>query len=247
MSSLGARARSIPSWQITLGLALLVLGFLVTAQVRSEGPRVQYTTQERSPLVETAIGLQNAQDALKQQILDLNTRIRSLQQAGQGNQAVVRDLNAQLEQARIAAGLVALQGPGLVLQLDDSDVPPPADASAADYLVTGQDLLTTVHELWQAGAEAIAINGERVTATSAIVDIGGSILVNSAYLAPPYQVAAIGPPGMYDRLGRQLGWVAFVRSRAEGFGISVKFAESNSVAVPAYAGTVALPYANAVP
>ena len=46
-----ARLRAIPSWQVTLGVALLGLGFLVAAQLAGEGPRVRYTTQERSPLV----------------------------------------------------------------------------------------------------------------------------------------------------------------------------------------------------
>ena len=53
---------SIPSWQVTLGAALLGLGFLIAAQLAAEGPRVRYTTQERSPLVETATQLQQRQD-----------------------------------------------------------------------------------------------------------------------------------------------------------------------------------------
>ena len=49
-----ARIRSLPSWQVTLGVALLGLGFLIAAQLASEAPRVRYTTQERTPLIETA-------------------------------------------------------------------------------------------------------------------------------------------------------------------------------------------------
>jgi hypothetical protein len=75
MSALAARVRAIPSWQVTLGLALLALGFLIAAQLASEGPRVRYTTQERSPLVETAIDLQAQQDELKARILDLRAQI----------------------------------------------------------------------------------------------------------------------------------------------------------------------------
>ena len=61
-----ARLRTIPSWQITLGAALLGLGFLIAAQLSSEGPRVRYTTQERTPLVETATELQHRQGQSKQ-------------------------------------------------------------------------------------------------------------------------------------------------------------------------------------
>ena len=58
-----------------------------------------------------------------------------------------------------------------------------------------------VEELWLAGAEAVSSQRRaRRARSSAIIDIGGSILVNSAYLSPPYQVKAIGPADLYDRL-----------------------------------------------
>ena len=53
MTALG-RIRALPTWQLTLGVALLALGFLIAAQLAAEGPRVRYTTQERTPLVQTA-------------------------------------------------------------------------------------------------------------------------------------------------------------------------------------------------
>jgi uncharacterized protein YlxW (UPF0749 family) len=240
VTALAARVRAIPTWQVTLGLALLVLGFLIAAQLASEGPRVRYTTQERVPLVETALDLQAQQEGLKQQILDLRGAIAELEAAGEGDAAVVRDLNRRLEEARVAAGLVALTGPGLVIQLTDSTVPVPPDGSDQDYLVSGQDVLAVVEELWLAGAEAVAVNGERIAATTAIVDIGGSVLVNSAYIVPPYQVAAIGPPDMFDRLTASSGFVDFIRARAEAFGVGVGYAVQDQVDLPAYAGQVTL-------
>jgi uncharacterized protein YlxW (UPF0749 family) len=240
---LGPRLRAIPSWQLTLFVALLALGFLVAAQLATEAPRVRYTTQERSPLVETAGELQAQQDALKVAILDLRARIQELEGAGSGSAAVVAQLNDQLEQARIAAGLIALTGTGIVLQLEDSLEPVAPDANEADYLVGSLDLRTVIEELWTAGAEAIAINGERITPTSAIIDIGPSVLVNSAYLAPPYQVTALGPADLYARLSASPGWVDFIIARAQTYGIRVQFAEPETVDIPAFVGTVTLRYA----
>ncbi len=206
-------------------MALLGLGFLIAAQLASEGPRIRITSQERTPLVETAKDLQVQQEALKQQILELRTAIQDLEATGQGGAAVTRDLNGQLQRARIAAGLVTMSGPGIVIQLSDSSVQrPAADANARDYLVSGLDVQTVVEELWLAGAEAIAVNNERVTVATAIVDIGGSVLVNSAYVTAPYQVSAIGPGDMFERLARSTGFVDFVRGRAETFGIGVSYA-----------------------
>jgi len=243
MSSLAGRLRAIPTWQVTLFVALLALGFLVAAQARSEAPRVRYTTQERAPLVETVVGLQAQQDALKAQILDLRSRITASEEGTVGSTQQVRDLNAALLAARVAAGIVALEGPGIVLQLEDSQVSVPAGAAATDYRVSARDLQAVVEELWLAGAEAISINGERIVPTAAIVDIGGSVLVNSAYLAPPYQVAAIGPGDLYGVLAASPGFVDLVRARVDPFGIRISSAQPKTVTVPAYAGSVTLRYA----
>lgn len=242
MTSIAGRVRAIPTWQVTLGLALLGLGFLIAAQLSSEGPRIRYTSQERTPLVETTLDLQRQQEALKDQILALRADIQDLEATGQGSAAVSKDLNTRLEDARIAAGMVAMTGPGLVIQLTDSTAAIPVDANERDYVVSGQDILTVVEELWLAGAEGVAVNGERVTASTAIVDIGGSVLVNSAYLAPPYQVSAIGPADMFQRLTGSPGFVDFVRARAETFGIGVAYATPAAVDLPAYAGSVNLRY-----
>jgi uncharacterized protein YlxW (UPF0749 family) len=236
------RLREIPSWQVTLGAALLVLGFLIAAQLGSENPRVRYTTQERTPLLETATELQAEQDELKNRILQLRSGIQAVEGQGAGSADLVRQLNEQLEEARIAAGLIPLTGTGLVLRLEDSQMPVSQGASDADYLVGARDIRTIVEELWLAGAEAIAINGERVTPTTAIIDIGSTLLVNSAYLAPPYQVTAIGPTDLYEALSRAPGFIDFVRARGQGFGIGLSFAEPASVDMPAFAGTVTLRY-----
>jgi uncharacterized protein YlxW (UPF0749 family) len=227
MTSLASRIRAIPSWQIALSGALVALGFLIAAQARAEAPRVRYTTQERAPLVEAVVTLQAQQEALKDRILGLRVRVTAAEQGA----------------ARVAAGLVALEGSGLVLQLEDSQVPVPPGASVADYRVGAMDLRRVVEELWLAGAEAVSVNGERVVPTTAFVDIGGTLLVNSAYLAPPYQVAAIGPTDLYDVLVTAPGFVELVQARADEYGIRISFAQPDRVTVPAYAGAVTLRYA----
>jgi uncharacterized protein YlxW (UPF0749 family) len=242
VNTLWLRVRSIPTWQVTLGLALLALGFLIAAQLASEGPRIRYTSQERAPLIETVRGLQAQQEDLKGSILRLREQIQELEGKGQGSAQLVRELNSQLQEARIAAGLVALTGTGVVFRLEDAAAVglPGVDDEGR---VTARDIRTMIEELWLAGAEAIAVNSERVVATTAVIDIGGSVLVNSAYLAPPYQVSAIGPRDLYVTLSRAAGFVELIRQRAQGGGIRVSFAELDSVRMPAFAGSVTLTYA----
>ena len=213
-------------WQVTLFLALLGLGFLIAAQLASEGPRIRYTSQERTPLVGTVVDLQAQQEDLKKQILALRSGIQDMEAVGQGGATVTKDLNSRLQAARIAAGLVAMSGPGLVIQLSDSSAPVPPGSQEGDYSVSGQDVRTVVEQLWLAGAEAIAVNGERVTVATAVEDIGGSVLVNSAYLAPRTRYRPSVPQtcstGSRNRPGSGTS-----SGRAESFGIGVGYAASD--------------------
>jgi uncharacterized protein YlxW (UPF0749 family) len=246
MTALRARVASIPSWQVTLGLALLALGFLIAAQIASEGPRIRYTTQERSPLVETVSGLQAQQETYKNRILELRASIQAAEQRGQGSASLLKQLNDELSRARTAAGLTRLTGTGVVFQLEDSTQPVPAGGNSADYLVTARDIRTIVEELWLAGAEAVSVNGERITTSTSIVDVGSSVLVNSAYEAPPYQIAAIGPKDLYDRVSTSQGFVDFVRARSQTYGIVISFLEPANVDVPAFGGTVGFSHGTVV-
>lgn len=243
MSVVVRRLRALPSVQLTFAVALLVLGFLIAAQIAAEGPRIRYSTEERSPLIETALGLQSQQEALKADILAVRQRIGVLEAQGPGSADSLRRLYAQLEEARIAAGLIALTGPGLAFQLEDSG----QGGAGPDGLVTAHDVRVLVQELWLAGADGIAVNGERLVGSSAVIDIGGSMLINSAYVAPPYTVTAIGPPDLYARLRSSVAFVEFVQGRLERSGIRLAVAEPDSVDLPAFAGTVGLRFAQPAP
>ena len=240
MTTLVGRVRGLPSVQVTLAIALLVLGFLIAAQIAAEGPRVRYSTEERSPLIETALGQQAQQEALKAEILALRARIGNLEAQDPSAADSLRRLYAALEDARLAAGLVAVSGRGVAFRLEDGA------QGGVDSLVTAHDVRVLVEELWLAGAEAIDVNGERIVGSTAVLDIGGSILVNSAYLAPPYTIQAIGPSDLYARLQASAAFVQFVQGRIEPAGLRLSVAEPDKVDLKAFAGTVGLRYAKPV-
>jgi uncharacterized protein YlxW (UPF0749 family) len=245
MSAVGGRIRRIPGWQWTFAVALLALGFLVAAQLGAEGPRVRYSSSERPPLLETARELDTAQAGLQGRILELRDQIAAAEAASSGTDRVVMELNDALTEARLAAGLVEIEGRGIIVRIDDSGQPLPPGAAAADYLVTASDLRDLVNELWQAGAEAVSVNGERIVETTAFTDIGSSILVNSAYLQPPYDLSVIGPTELYDRLTTSPTFVDFVQSRVQDYGLELGFLPSDDVVVAAFAGSVRLVFGRA--
>ncbi|MFI5254457.1 MAG: DUF881 domain-containing protein [Candidatus Limnocylindrales bacterium] len=240
MNRLAAWWHGIRSWQVTLGAALLVLGFLIAIQLGTQGASIRYSSSERPPLLDTANQLRTAQQALEDRIKTLRTQIGQAEQGATGNSQLVKQLNAQLSDARLAVGLIELQGPGLAVRLDDSTRPIPPGDAAADYLVSSSDVRDLLSELWLAGAEAVSINGERIVATTALTDIGSSVLVNSSYLQPPYVLSAIGPADLYDRLTVSPGFLDFVTARVQAYGLQLSFLTAPDVVVGAYSGTINL-------
>lgn len=102
----------------------------------------------------------------------------------------------------IRAGTAAVTGPGLRVVLSDAASAAGAPANL-DLRVQDVDLQVLVNGLWAAGAEAIAVNGQRVTATTAIRSAGSAVLVDLVPLVGPYTVDAVGDAAdLQTRLAR---------------------------------------------
>jgi uncharacterized protein YlxW (UPF0749 family) len=161
--------------------------------------------------------------------------------AGAQRAAAERDASEQQEAARsealsLQAGTVALEGPGLLVQLDDSDREVPDDQEAGAFRIHDADLQLVVNALFGAGAEAVSVNDSRLVATSPIRAAGDTIVVNFRPLSPPYRVAAIGA----DRDAFEDSDIArrFRRWRdVFGLGFSI---QDRDLTVPAFLGRVGI-------
>lgn len=173
-------------WLVVVGL-LLGLG-VTTATLSLRQPQAGAVAARR--LLEQQVRQHRADaESLAAQNADLSAQIAALQ-----NQALRSDdpaLLAQLQRWAVPAALVPVSGPGLRVVLTDA----PSDGTTKDnpdLRVQDVDLQVLVNGLWAAGAEAIAVNGQRLTATTAIRTAGSAVLVDLVPLVNPYTVEAIG-------------------------------------------------------
>jgi uncharacterized protein YlxW (UPF0749 family) len=120
-----------------------------------------------------------------------------------------------------------VHGDGVLVEL--TDAPQPVDPVTGqstgknDGQVLDRDLQDVSNELWRDGAEAIAINGERLTATTTIRIAGSTILVDFKPIVSPYQVLAIGPRDLDRRFSESDTGARFHRYATEfGMGVSVR-------------------------
>ena len=238
-------------WHATKGAALLMiigvaLGVLVAAQVRSAPPRpAQDSESSRQMAGKTIERLEAEQTDLKKQIADLRGQIGSLQEQAGTSKSTLAGLTEELSRQRIAAGMVAVKGPGIRVILDDSAAKTvPADEDPAFYLVHEYHLRDVVNLLWLSGAEAISINGERLVSSSSIYCVGSTIMVNDTRMSPPFEILAIGNPAPLDDALNNPSNLKSLKTRVKVYGIQFKTSKMKDVTLPAYNGSLEARYSS---
>ncbi|MET0740913.1 MAG: DUF881 domain-containing protein [Candidatus Nanopelagicales bacterium] len=180
-------------WAVALVLA--VLGFEVVAVVIEQRQDEPAAAAARSALVERIADATSTYDELHAELSQLRAEVEAIRTSVLEAAGTGQTLVDQLAALGVATGTVAVTGPGVEVVLDDAaegDVPDDIDQELTRVL--DRDLQLTVNGLWAAGAEAVAVNGQRLTSLSAIRSAGDAILVNYRPLTRPYIIEAIGNP-----------------------------------------------------
>lgn len=216
--------------QAVLALLLMALGFLVIVQVRASrslSGQEEVPTRNVYALATMLREERAARRALEGQVEDLTRRLSVYERATAERRSTTEATMRELEALRVAAGLVPLTGPGVTVTVDAAKAPVVGHAPPAVQYV---DLASIVNELWAAGAEAVAVSGVRVTATTGYSEVGGTILADQQRLAPPYAIEAIGDPAtLQGALQIRGGIIEGLRT----LGLQIAIARSPSVTVPA--------------
>ena len=178
-----------------LAVTLVVLGFLLVVAYRQTIAAEPARTQARDTLVDQVQRRRAAADELQSRADGLRGEVAGLRQRELGGPAVAR-----LRDLESATGLAPVRGDGVQVTLGDGDTPidPLTGRRDDDGRITDGDLQKAANGLWSAGAEAVSINGQRLTATSTIRQAGEAILVDFRPVTNPYAVEAIGPDDMED-------------------------------------------------
>ena len=224
-------------------LPMLVLGVLVAAQWQTQSTRTPFAARYQVTLAEAALDLKSEQEDLKRQLASLRAQLDEIQARSASFGPAAADLEARLGRAKQDAGLTPVSGQGLVVTLDDGRVPASAPTRTIELaIVHSTDITDVLNAAWRAGAEAISVNGERITAASACV--GAVIQINGTLLSPPFRIDIVGPS---ERLHAELSdpaQLADQKRRRDAVGLRLRIERSADVRVPAYTGAVAVRYAS---
>lgn len=223
--------------QVAIGMICILLGFLVTLQVRSV--RLNHLTTDiarNEDLLSELNRERSKNEDLLAQIAILSNDISMYQDKASESNGYAKVLKEQLERAQMVSGQVGVQGPGVMLTLDDSKLKDNPTLSSDQLIVHESDILRFINELYASGAEAIAINGERLISNSAIRCVGPVIIINNTRKAPPYNISAIGDTEtMYTALTMTDGLVDLYKNV---YYLDVQIKKEKNIVLPSYSGTI---------
>ncbi len=228
--------------QVSIGFVCMVLAFFIVLQLKTvENNTVNtYPTQIRVEQSQELLRLEKEKnEALYKQVMEYKDEIVEYQNQVNADEILIKDLR----NAEIVAGMVSVQGPGLEITVSDGDKVNNTNMDENLFVVHQDDVLRVLNELRAAGAEALAVNDQRVLATSEIRCAGNVININNTRVAAPFVIKAIGDPeqlesgfkmrgGIYDELSP---WISLEVKKVTG-----------KIIIPAYAGKIEFKHAEVI-
>ncbi|WP_329298521.1 DUF881 domain-containing protein [Streptomyces sp. NBC_00659] len=182
--------------KLALAAGLVLAALVVTVGAANARLAAPVVAKERQELIDRIERETTAADKLESGVDTLRADVSARQRA-----ALKKDGGEQADLVSVLSGATDVHGPGVKLVVNDAkeastggDGTNPRETSGFSDTgrVRDRDMQRVVNGLWESGAEAISVNGQRLTALSAIRAAGDAILVDNKPLVPPYTVLAVG-------------------------------------------------------
>ncbi|GAA2104313.1 DUF881 domain-containing protein [Microlunatus panaciterrae] len=178
-----------PRLRWPLAIIAVVIGAMFAVSALQTTRSAPVIAGERQELISRIRNAETEQDTLRAKVTALSNDITRLRGSALGNDSASRELEGRINVLEPSVGSVAVTGPGLAIVVDDGP-----DQGNDRARVADTDLQILVNGLWIAGAEAVAINGHRISNLTAIRGAGDAITVDYRSLTRPYRIEAIGDP-----------------------------------------------------
>ncbi|OPJ56861.1 DUF881 domain-containing protein [Alkalithermobacter paradoxus] len=174
-------------------LLTFLLGITISIQVKSLDPNNVFVSLRSINEMQNQINLERIElENINKLIAERKYDIAKYELELKENGSVQNVIKNELEDIKTVTGLKALRGPGIVVTVADSEREIGLGEDPNDVIVHDIDVLKIVNDLKVAGAEALAINGERIISLSEIKCSGPTITINGSTYGQPFIITAIG-------------------------------------------------------
>lgn len=233
---------------VLIGILALVIGLIISVQISTIQGSVQGGLVPSVKLKDYEQELQKLRaqnESQTQQLIETEDRLEGLMNEKSAEDESLKQIYSEMEKYKLAAGVVEVKGPGIVITLED---PEPVDQYSETYstlMYNYELLLSLVNRLKDAGSEAISINGERIVASTEISLAGDNVNINTRPTAPPYIIKAIGDPDTLEGT-ITIRYGIIEQMKGEPYNIRVDIARRDDVVIPRYSKNYTFRYAKPV-
>lgn len=228
-----------------VAVVALATGFVIADQLRTQLLTPSNQLARYQALVRSVQDLEATNAADRRQIADQRSRIDALEADAAARSATTQGLRDEVARLRAHAGLVAVHGPGVEVTLKNGVPGPPAGALGG-YLVNFQDVQDVVNLLYAGGAEAVAVNGRRITPLTAFSGTEGQIVIDQGPpLSSPIKVDAIGDRNRMQAALGDPSALGGIRAREVEFQMTLTFQGLPDISLPAYDSSLQVPHVSA--
>ena len=175
-----------PRRRLAAGIVIAAFGVLLSLAAVQDSRNEEVQDAGRATLISRIGEARSGLEDRQARIADLTRENRRLTDSLADVSATGQQAATQARRLKLATGYLPATGEGVRIVVNGN---PTGDAVQQ---VTDADLAILVDGLWEAGAEAIAINDQRLNALGSIRNVGSAVHVNTVPLTPPYAVRAIG-------------------------------------------------------
>ncbi len=200
-----------------------------------------------SDLVEVVSAQSDKVEQLRQDASIVQEHIDGLTASVEGSR--VRALQREVDALTDPAGLTAATGRGLVVTLKDAprDQEVPEGTDPNWLVVHQQDIQAVANALWAGGAEAMALQGQRLVSTTGIKCVGNTVVLQGVPYSPPYRIEAIGPVGqMYDALAASPEVASYLQYTDPPYNVGWSLRQETRIHLPAFGAPAQLVFARPV-
>ena len=195
--------------QIVVAIVCGLLGFLLAYQYKLLAEKGATETNYSSDIMAEVEKLKNEKEELKVANSQLNEKLSALEEGAADVGEVELEIKKQLDTARKQLGLMDVKGPGVKITLSLKSTMFGTNSGDSSKLLTDSDLVSLVNTLWFSKAEAISINGFRITPQSGIKVGGTDIWIGAAGRIDPSKEIVILAIGDIAQLNTGLKFQSF--------------------------------------
>lgn len=222
----------------------LLLGFMIITQFNQNVENYNFVTLRTIQVTKNEIAnISNELEDLSSIIEEKQEEVKRINNTDDNSNAYDM-LNKELSKTKAASGFTDMEGPGIIIVMQDNQDSEIVGYDIDDDVIHDIDILNILNDLRIAGAEAISINGQRIIPMSEIKCGGPIIRINGKSLATPFVIKAIGNPKTLYAAINASGTYGYILKNL--YKISLETSVEDNIKISTYSGNFNFRYAKPI-